>query len=809
MIDSKFYDLLSRLHANGDYRYYWNPKGGEDGAKISYWFNSDGAEVPSIWQGSDVYFSVHASDSRKSSHSRNEIEDISTVNCLFAEFDSDGDKPKLLAKIQSLSTPPSVVIDSGGGYHCYWLLDSTFSIDTDDAQNRIQIIQYAWVDFLGVADGSVKDLTRVLRVPGTVNTKYNPHRPVEFVEFHTSRTYSLDALEKLIQPQIEAIKAKQSAKSSPSAFAMNVSLDDKDLIEKMLTSNADINALWHGDMSKYQDDHSRADAALCFFLAFWCGGDADRIDRVFRQSALYRPKWDRDDYRSNTIDEAIRLNPDRYDPGHTAPDPAVQAAMSAVGTNASNAKASSSSAPQGQPQTAQSPSPDLTKIYLSQLPFDEGNAQCVFAKHGHEFIYCEAYGWMAYNGTHWEADGAESRLKRLTVEVLAERRIAAVLARDEAIVNASKPDNAKVNACISLFKSLVHKNVDIFDKDIDKINCKNGVVDLRTGFTTDHRPDDYMTYCLSVEYKPDADYVEWVEFLNDSVAHPDMIEYLQMAAGYSITGHVSEECLFYLYGPTRSGKGTFTETIIQILGSPISVEAEFNTFTAARDGDTQNFDLAPLKPSRFVVASESNIYETLNEAKVKSVTGGNYIRCAFKRRDHFEYKPQFKVWLASNHPVKGDVDDDAFWGRLRVIEFPVSKLGREDKTLKKRLLRKESLEGILAWVVDGAMAWYKEKSGLSIPDSVRSSTATQREELDYIQQWIDEECDVSKPANNNTYTIGSALYSSYEAWCKRNGVSAKKHKSFSQGLNRKGFRKVIRKVAGKTHRVFEGIVIIP
>jgi hypothetical protein len=58
---------------------------------------------------------------------------------------------------------------------------------------------------------------------------------------------------------------------------------------------------------------------------------------------------------------------------------------------------------------------------------------------------------------------------------------------------------------------------------------------------------------------------------------------------------------------------------------------------------------------------------------------------AFKHKDFFEYKPQFKILLTSNHQIKGDVNDDAFWGRLRIIEFPHSFLGREDKTLKARM----------------------------------------------------------------------------------------------------------------------------
>jgi len=60
-----------------------------------------------------------------------------------------------------------------------------------------------------------------------------------------------------------------------------------------------------GDISDYGGDASRADLALCRSLAWWSGGDFDEIDRLFRQSALYREKWERDDYRLTTINKGI------------------------------------------------------------------------------------------------------------------------------------------------------------------------------------------------------------------------------------------------------------------------------------------------------------------------------------------------------------------------------------------------------------------------------------------------------------------------------------------------------------------------
>jgi len=85
-------------------------------------------------------------------------------------------------------------------------------------------------------------------------------------------------------------------------------LDDQELLEKAMNAEngAKFRALWRGDTTGYHSQ-SEADLALCRLLAFWTGGDAERIERLFSQSALgQREKWQtRADYRQRTIAEAI------------------------------------------------------------------------------------------------------------------------------------------------------------------------------------------------------------------------------------------------------------------------------------------------------------------------------------------------------------------------------------------------------------------------------------------------------------------------------------------------------------------------
>jgi putative DNA primase/helicase len=441
-------------------------------------------------------------------------------------------------------------------------------------------------------------------------------------------------------------------------------------------------------------------------------------------------------------------------------------------------------------------------------PNDEGNGEAFRSIYGDDFLYCGAFGWLSWNGKFWDASLAEARLDAKVTEVLRRRRLAAVLYSKEAVVKASITNRGRINACIEGLRQRLAVSIDDFDNNPDLINCQNGVVNLKTGQLISHDKTQRFTYCIPTSYNPGADYKPWTDFLSQVIGDgAEVVDYLQKAVGYSLTGHTSEECLFYCYGPTRGGKGTFTEAMLELLGYPLTSEVDFNTFTATRDGDSSNFDLAQLRPAHIVFASESTRYRPLNAAKVKALTGGNRVRCCFKHKDFFSYRPRYSIWLTSNWPVNGDVDDDALWGRLRVISFPHTYLGKEDKSLKQRIKSPETLEGILTWAVEGAMAWYKAgNNGLKAPEQINTATEAQRSEADYVQSWLDECCDTS---DKTSWESHPNIISSYREWCNLNGTEPKGMKQLSTTLRTKGFTTGVQhKIDGVNHKGVQGIRLL-
>lgn len=302
-LDDRTQQLLNHLWRGGRWGYFWTLDRATS-RKYTHWLPIEKATQAPNGAKLDTYFGVNPTLSAKKAHERALLGDVCAVNCLFAEFDGKdyASKDDALRYVESIQPTPSIIIDSGGGYHLYWLLRDTFEIRNDQERQYIRDILARWVEF--VQGDVVKDLARVLRVPGTYNYKpdYGPKAPlVTYVAFDLERQFSLDELAALLpEPQ-----EKQTAQR-PQAPQL---LTDGELIAKIKNSRQGskfISLFERGEIVGYKS-HSEADAALCQILIGWTQGDVAQADRLFRQSALYRPeKWDT--ARSGTTYGAMTLN---------------------------------------------------------------------------------------------------------------------------------------------------------------------------------------------------------------------------------------------------------------------------------------------------------------------------------------------------------------------------------------------------------------------------------------------------------------------------------------------------------------------
>jgi hypothetical protein len=204
-------------------------------SRQSLWFNPGmPISIPSHWSGLNVYVGVHPCSSipthnaqgqpAKPHQVRSQLKYVSAINGLFCEVDAkdeEGSTPQLRKvkaynRIMDAPIAPTLLIDSGGGYHAYWYLADTIHLD-DSNRASMGKLQARWVEFIG-ADKASKDLTRVLRVPGTTNHKYD-HKPiVTVIEYTPGLLYRLDDFESLLPAQApKPIEPTTTARAATSA----------------------------------------------------------------------------------------------------------------------------------------------------------------------------------------------------------------------------------------------------------------------------------------------------------------------------------------------------------------------------------------------------------------------------------------------------------------------------------------------------------------------------------------------------------------------------------------------------------------
>jgi len=260
-----------------------------------------------------------------------------------------------------------------------------------------------------------------------------------------------------------------------------------------------------------------------------------------------------------------------------------------------------------------------------------------------------------------------------------------------------------------------------------------------------------------------------------------MILFLQRAVGYSLTGSTVEQCLFLLYGAGANGKSTFLE-IIRALLSDYAQQADFSTFLVKRNDGVRN-DLARMRGIRFVSAVEGDSGRTFSESVLKQLTGGDRVATRFLFQEYFEFQPQLKLFLATNHLPAISGTDEAIWRRIKLIPFLVTIPENErDPNLRNRLL--EELPEILRWAVAGCQMWQRE--GLNFPREVYEATQEYREETDNVGRFLTDCCIV----NPRGRALLSSVSSAYTSWCVANCEDILPRREFNQELLRRGYRKV-------------------
>lgn len=555
---------------------------------------------------------------------------------------------------------------------------------------------------------------------------------------------------------------------------VEVDMSDQDVVDKARNCKTGylFNMLYSGNWQGVYPSQSEADMALCNQLAFWTQKNEEQMDRIFRASGLMRPKWDRkigtSTYGAITIGKAITSCVNVYNPQRQND---TELAFAVFGNG----------------QTAVQAHKDYDQT-------DTGNAHRMQDMFGNIIRYSyNQKKWMYWDGKMWCIDDS-GEIKKMADVVCDDMKREAFMEQDEekqaALLKwanrtaSSKSKEAMIKECQHLGNIPASPND--FDSYTDYLNVQNGIVNLRNGELIPHDSSFMMSRICYSEYDTSNKRPKmWLKFL-DEVTNGDkeLQEYIQKCVGYSLSGSTREQCAYFLYGIGNNGKSTFLDTIADMLGG-YAANTQPETIMMKRWGNEgANPEIARLKSARFVTSEEPTEGVRLNEGLLKQVTGGSKVTCRFLYGDEFEYTPEFKIWIATNHKPVIRGTDIGIWRRIKLIPFEVNiPKNKVDKLLKYRL-RKEFPQ-ILHWAVDGCIKWQQE--GLEEPEKVQGAVKEYKQEMDilasFMEQCIEIDYEATEPIS------ASRLFRVYLKWAKENN-------EFEMSANKFG-REITKKVPDK------------
>jgi len=327
------------------------------------------------------------------------------------------------------------------------------------------------------------------------------------------------------------------------------------------------------------------------------------------------------------------------------------------------------------------------------------------------------------------------------------------------------------------------------------LGAQNGVVDLRTGDLRPDARDDFVTRRSAYAYRPGAAAPRWGRFMAEVTgypiaaerdcdaaviastvgrfrARPEYADYLQRALGYSATGLTVEHKMFCVFGEHGSnGKNVAFDAVKAVLGGYAATVSNMLLLAGKRGRDANDATpaLMPLKGARLALCSEPPAGATFDNAVVKALVG----EAKISGRENYgrvgEIAVAFHLWMLCNEKPRVEHLEGAMASRILMLPFDREwnragsaehdpALPDADKGLATELQAEG--EGILAWLVQGAMRYFTV--GLlpcaEVAAATKSYFAAQR--VDPIGMWL-AGISLCAPAAGETATN---LFNDFSAW---------------------------------------------
>ena len=467
---------------------------------------------------------------------------------------------------------------------------------------------------------------------------------------------------------------------------------------------------------------------------------------------------------------------------------------------------------------------------------DIGEAELFSAKYSSCLRYSTATRWLVYDGSVWSEDDVAARglVHRLTEEQISRAREMVETAQAsnnsaEEAVEAGSPSSPeyeenkarqlstkdqlsfakkyrkfvlgeqrtnRVSAVLTEAQSYLQVKTDDLDSDPFILNTPAGEVDLKTGKLYPHNPDHLITKMTTTAPLPSdiLDYtVEdfhmtsvWYDFLEQLTSgNQELMDYLQLIAGMFLVGRVYCEYLVIAYGSGGNGKSTFFNLLAHVLGNYAgSLSAETLT-TSCRKNKSPEY--AELRGKRLVIAAELEEGKRLDTAIMKKLCSTDPIYAEKKYKDPFKFVPSHSIVLYTNHLPKVGTTDKGTWDRLITIPFAASFRGSDHEVLNYAdELYNSCAPAVLSWMIEGAARFISARFKITPPAIVQSAIEAYRAENDWVQNFLDECCEIGDPNNKDYCMMSGDLVTTYRDFCTRNGEYIRTVPDFRKAMMDRG-----------------------
>lgn len=419
---------------------------------------------------------------------------------------------------------------------------------------------------------------------------------------------------------------------------------------------------------------------------------------------------------------------------------------------------------------------------------DIANGVRLIKRHGADLRYTAATDWLVWDGTRWKIDEKSIRVQALakdTALTIFEEVLIATNNRDEIFKHAKYSESTRgINGMIFMAKSEpgIPGELSEFDRHPMLLNLSNGTLNLTNGELKPHDRGDGITKITRVEYHQHAECPQWKAFLEHATGINDsdfikaqeglkLYKYLQRAAGYCLTGLVTEQVLLFIHGNGGRGKSVFSEVLYGLMGEYAIVASPTLIMVQHAKKQIAN-DVAALRGVRLAIMNETEQGQKFDEAQLKDLTGGDSLKGEFKYKEAFNFSPTHKLMIRGNHKplIKGR--DEGIWRRLHLVPFDRAAPEVKNKHLAAEIIRDE-LPGVLKWAIEGCLEWQR-LDGLNPPEQVVKAVEEYRAESDSLGHFIAECCE-SDPLEERKlgrkFEATSHFFKRYQKFCAINGLN--------------------------------------